>query len=735
MTKKVLLKFGKGSFDTGFSAIAQFAGENSCIIAEVRGDLPPSPDLLEIYERWRIAYENLGYSFRSLNWNLNSSSSIMGRHKFFDLSKTLEKSLNFWLNSQEFRFIKDTFISKLKRSEENVVIIQTEDDLLRRIPWHLWDIFDYYPKTEVALGALTYDKVERFSNCISSDKVRILAVLGNSDGINLQKDRELLECLPDAEINFLVEPSRRKLDSFLWDEQGYDILFFAGHSYSQIDGQAGNFYINQTDTLTISELKNALKASIERRLQIAVFNSCDGLGLAQSLADLHIPQVICMREPVPDLVAHEFLNQFLKLFSRGKSLYFSVREARAKLQGLENDFPCASWLPVLFQNPAEPPPTWQELCPLSFVTQQKAKKEYLRLSQQGIEAWNKWREKHHELLPDLRNVDLAGANLAGANLSGVNLSRANLAEANLTDADLRGANLTDTNLTRSQALNTNFTQALLTGVCIQDWHINNATNLEGVICSYIYLQESKKERRPSSGEFAPGDFTKIFQKALSTVDLIFRNGVNWEAFAYSFKKIQVENESSELSIQSIEAKGEGVFVIKVNTSSSANKEKIHSEFIQGYEFALKALEDRYRAELSSKSEEIQRQTEHINKLFLLLNQLQTVQKNIAEAPKYDLRGSKFGGGFTEKFEVNQNVTTHYNFVEIQQLLNDLAETNATSETAFEAIYQEININNPTLKARLQAALRAGGLEALKAIFNHPVLSIPVEKLKSWLETE
>ena len=55
--------------------------------------------------------------------------------------------------------------------------------------------------------------------------------------------------------------------------------------------------------------------------------------------------MIFMREPLPDKVAQEFLKNFLTEFSAGKSLYQSVREAREKLQGLEGEFPCASWLP------------------------------------------------------------------------------------------------------------------------------------------------------------------------------------------------------------------------------------------------------------------------------------------------------------------------------------------------------------------------------------------------------
>ena len=96
-------------------------------------------------------------------------------------------------------------------------------------------------------------------------------------------------------------------------------------------------------------------------MQLAIFNSCDGLGLAANLAELQIPQMIVMREPVPDRVAQKFLKNFLSEFASEKPLYYAVRAAREKLQGLEDEFPCATWLPTLCQNPAAVPRTWQEL--------------------------------------------------------------------------------------------------------------------------------------------------------------------------------------------------------------------------------------------------------------------------------------------------------------------------------------------------------------------------------------
>jgi uncharacterized protein YjbI with pentapeptide repeats len=300
---------------------------------------------------------------------------------------------------------------------------------------------------------------------------------------------------------------------------------------------------------------------------------------------------------------------------------------------------------------------------------------------------------------DLSRADLSGAILSGAILSGAILSRAILSGTDLSGTDLSGtdlsgtdlsrANLSTAHLIRTQALGTNFTGANFTGACLEDWNINSATKLDDIDCQYVYLRSDKQECRPSSGEFAPGEFTKLFQKALSTIDLIFRNGVDWEAFAYSFTKIQIENADEELSIQSIENKGDGVVVVRVNVSSSADKPKTHSDFIQCYDLAHKVLEERYKAELNNKDaqivrygEEVQRQGEYINNLFYLLNQQQTVQKVMAENPgkvsNYNFQNPQFAGSLVDAqtvhaYQIGGDIT-NYNQVARTEANNSPVKT-------------------------------------------------------------
>ncbi len=67
--------------------------------------------------------------------------------------------------------------------------------------------------------------------------------------------------------------------------------------------------------------------------------------------------------------------------------------------------------------------------------------EHLKIFNQGVVAWNRWRQKHRGLKPDLSGADLHRANFRYANLNDANLEHANLEGANLGRAFLEGAEL------------------------------------------------------------------------------------------------------------------------------------------------------------------------------------------------------------------------------------------------------------------------------------------------------
>jgi len=357
MCKLVLLKFAEGSFEYGFNITLQIGEEGEYPSTEIMGKLPPAPEMPLYYGNWQSSYRQLGSRYR-LYADQVLVKNVSITRECDDIAAILATQINTWLRAEEFRFLREKMLERLSPTEEIRVIVQTENSQIQRLPWHLWELIEHYPKAEIALSLPTYDYVSK-PRC-PNQLVNILAIVGDSQGINIQPDKDFLQRCKYANVKFLIEPERQELTDLLW-EQSWDILFFAGHSSSLENGESGRINLNRTDSLTIDELRYALKRAIEGGLQLAIFNSCDGLGLARELADLQIPQVIVMREPIPDQVAHKFLKYFLQSFAGGKSLYQAVRQARERLQWLEDKFPCATWLPVIYQNLALTPPKWEEL--------------------------------------------------------------------------------------------------------------------------------------------------------------------------------------------------------------------------------------------------------------------------------------------------------------------------------------------------------------------------------------
>ncbi len=362
MGKLVVLSFFSGDLQRGFAAIyARISTTNNQLPSQCQASLPAAPQLVQTYQRWRLLYSALSQCSNSTRIQIEQEDVLqVSRVDFDSLCEQLKTQLNAWLNTKDFQAINQKLRRNLDSREQVRLVIESDNEQLRQLPWHLWQFCQEYPLTEIILSRPEYDQVS-VPKPNKFKKVRILAVLGNSEGIDVEKDRGILEQLPQAQTTFLVEPKRQEFNQYLWDEKGWDILFFAGHSSSDDNGQRGRIELNPKQSLTIADLKYALEKAIRQGLQLAIFNSCDGLGLAQELASLQIPHLIVMREPVPDLVAQTFLKYFLAAFSSRKSLVLSLREAREKLQGLEGICPCASWLPVLCQNPTAPALKWQDL--------------------------------------------------------------------------------------------------------------------------------------------------------------------------------------------------------------------------------------------------------------------------------------------------------------------------------------------------------------------------------------
>jgi uncharacterized protein YjbI with pentapeptide repeats len=109
-----------------------------------------------------------------------------------------------------------------------------------------------------------------------------------------------------------------------------------------------------------------------------------------------------------------------------------------------------------------------------------ADEQHLALLNQGVDAWNKWREKNPALVPNLNRADLSGASLGeaylhGANLHGADLRGADLSGANLRGAYLRGAYLREAYLREANLSGADFSWADLSNADLRGADLNRAT--------------------------------------------------------------------------------------------------------------------------------------------------------------------------------------------------------------------------------------------------------------------
>ncbi len=188
------------------------------------------------------------------------------------------------------------------------------------------------------------------------------------------------------------------------------------------------------------------------------------------------------------------------------------------------------------------------------------------------------------------NENFSSVDLSGLHLVGVNLTGANLTAANLNDANLSQAILENSMLVNAQAIKTDFTKATLTGACIEKWAITSETIFANTICDYIFLDLAKNECKPASGKFEQGDFEKLVNQFTTTLDFLFRNDIDPQAFDFALNNLIEDYEEIGVSLKSVEDIGDGDKLIRFNTVPNAPKGEMHAQFTQDYQAMQQQLE-------------------------------------------------------------------------------------------------------------------------------------------------
>ncbi|MEO1350175.1 MAG: CHASE2 domain-containing protein [Cyanobacteria bacterium J06635_15] len=340
--------------------------------------LPESAQLTQHYDLWRKRYfrfyELSSAAPVSSSGRLNPGSSDPA-HDLMEAEQALIQSFRRWLGEGEGRVIQQKIRDQLTRLMHAGgpaaavgidVFVACESADLARLPWEQWDlapegtpadtirIFRSAPQREQAGAIIGRSRRHR--------KTRILAILADDPTLALQTDWQVLRSLRSvAEVQRLtwspedtVAAVKTKITATLKDDRGWDVLYFGGHSDdTAISG--GQFALSANIQLSLSETEEALAEARQNGLQLALFNSCNGLSIAQSLAGLGI-QALVMREPVASAPAHRFLSPFCQQLAQGLDVGEALAIAQRSLAETERfAYPSAHLVSSLFLAPGSTP--------------------------------------------------------------------------------------------------------------------------------------------------------------------------------------------------------------------------------------------------------------------------------------------------------------------------------------------------------------------------------------------
>jgi branched-chain amino acid transport system substrate-binding protein len=363
------------------SLIVKNAANGRLIVDEVQGRLSSMTDEIELWQVWYQLYLQWGDRsdwgrIRPPEQNDPIEKTIgIAFNTCQDAGDDLADAFNLALQAPGFEEIRQTLIETiprwqahdLRKPPEITFMLRTSNLnpdrslAIQRLPWHRWKFFnDRYPGAEIAFSTIA------LKTKVLKDKLKVLVIFGDDRNIDTTKDRHSVERYlkshPSIYYQPIYKPDRQALKLQL--KQPYHCIFFVGHSRSTPDldlpirpGKSHTkIWINDREHFSPldDDFKPLFTSLVNRGLQLAFFNSCDGLTLARELTELHINHSIVMKEVVSDLAAQAFIEYFLQEFINGTPLHIALNKSRQHLHDRKDIYaPNASDIPTIVQNPYE----------------------------------------------------------------------------------------------------------------------------------------------------------------------------------------------------------------------------------------------------------------------------------------------------------------------------------------------------------------------------------------------
>ncbi|MEG4507177.1 hypothetical protein QUA81_25990 [Microcoleus sp. F6_B4] len=239
-----------------------------------------------------------------------------------------------------------------------------------------------------------------------------------------------------------------------------------------------------------------------------------------------------------------------------------------------------------------------------------------------------------------------------------------------------------------------------------------------------------------------------------------KNDVDTNAIAISFDRLAEKHPGAELEIITMKERDADKLLLEAKTAPDADRSQLSADYLVTYN-QIKALPEDVKLLLKEKDSRIQSLEDMLKTAIqrpsvyaeTYQNNGDTMSQGPKKVSKWNLQNPQIAGGLVDAetvhaHQIGGNITNYtpeqkQNLAEaaaeIQQLLQQLEQNYPTTTPLQKQVVVTEALkhieSNPTFKARVMGALKAGGTEALKELVDHPLINILIATLEGWQDAE
>jgi hypothetical protein len=315
--------------------------------------------LADYYQDWRRNY--LSFYRDQMRGSAGVSVSLLEIPKDWYgplglAEKQLRREFQYWLDSADLKPIRQVMVDAANQAGEALIFVSCDNLAIAKLPWEAWQL-GTMANVNVQILRTSLNRTVTDAATQRRGKTRILAIIGDDTGLDFSKSKAALaELQKNLDVHFTgwikdksSEHLLNEIRAAIMDPLGWDILFFAGHS-NELGG--GQLNIAPNKSILIDDIADAIRVAKTHGLQFALFNSCEGIEIAESLLNLGLNGVSVMREAIRNDVAEDFFQYFAAAIADYQDVHSAVAFAGNALKAKHDEqYPSAYLIPSVYADP------------------------------------------------------------------------------------------------------------------------------------------------------------------------------------------------------------------------------------------------------------------------------------------------------------------------------------------------------------------------------------------------